>query len=166
MDHVDKIIAQWARERPDLDTGPMALLGRLARIRAHLSKEMEKTFAAHGLNAASFDMLATLRRSGEPFRLSPGALMGTTMVTSGTMTNRIDQLQKAGLVERRKNPEDGRSVDIQLTPKGFALIDGMLAEHTATQKRLVGGLSAEDMATLDAILARFLASLEKETENG
>ncbi|MBD8891601.1 MarR family winged helix-turn-helix transcriptional regulator [Roseibium litorale] len=160
MDHVDKIIEQWRRERPDLDTRPMALIGRLGRIRAHLSREMEKTFASHGLNAANFDMLATLRRSGPPYRLSPGALMSTTMVTSGTMTNRIDQLEKAGLVERRKNPEDGRSIDIQLTPGGFELIDAALADHCATQKKLVEGLSSEDFNALDAIMTRFLAQFE------
>lgn len=160
MDHVDKIIEQWRLERPDLDTRPMALIGRLGRIRAHLSREMEKTFAAHGLNAANFDMLATLRWSGAPYRLSPGALMNTTMVSSGTMTNRIDQLEKAGLVERRKNPEDGRSVDIQLTPKGFSLIDGALADHCNTQKKLVEGLSDEDFAALDAIMVRLLARFE------
>ena len=165
MDHIDKIIAQWRRERPDLDTRPMALIGRMGRIRSHLSREMEKTFAAHGLNAASFDMLATLRRSGAPYRLSPGALMSTTMVTSGTMTNRIDQLEKAGLVERQKNPEDGRSVDIQLTPKGFALIDGALEDHCETQKRLTAQLSDEDFAALDILMTRFLECFETNTQD-
>ena len=92
MDHVERIIEQWNRERPDLDVAPMALIGRLGRLARAWSREMEATFARHGLNAASFDLLATLRRAGPPHALSPGALIEATMVTSGTITNRIDRL--------------------------------------------------------------------------
>lgn len=160
MDHVDRILAQWNRERPDLDVEPMGLLGRLARLRTHLARETEKALAAHGLNAASFDVLATLRRAGPPYRLSPGDLLATTMVSSGTMTNRLDQLEKAGLIERAHNPEDRRSVIIALTPKGFALVDAAVTAHVENQHRLLEALGTEDRAALDGLLQKFLAAFE------
>jgi DNA-binding MarR family transcriptional regulator len=98
VDKVDKVIEQWNQARPDLDVSSMSVVGRFKRITQHLGLEMAKTFADHGLNLASFDVLATLRRSGPPYALSPNDLLGTMMVTSGTMTNRVDQLSKAGLV--------------------------------------------------------------------
>lgn len=164
MDHVDKIVAQWAKERPDLNTAPMALLGRLLRASARSSQATGKTFARFGLNAAAFDVLATLRRSGAPYRLSPGALMDMTMVTSGTMTNRIDQLVKAGLVERIKNPEDGRGFLVALTDKGFDLIDEAVTAHTETQARLASALPEKDQVALTALLKKFLAGLEEKTD--
>lgn len=160
MDHVDKILAQWRRERPELDATAMGLLGRLSRLRAHLAREVESTLADHGLNSASFDVLATLRRSGPPFRLSPGDLLGTTMVTSGTMTNRIDQLEKAGLVERLDNPEDRRGVLIALTPEGLNRVDAAVTAHVANQQRLVAGLEPDEREALDALLRKFLAVFE------
>jgi len=160
MDRIDKILGQWRRERPDLDTTAMGLLGRMRNLTLHLSREMEKTFARFDLNAANFDMLATLRRSGEPYALSPGDLMETMMVTSGTMTNRIDQLEKAGLVARSQNPDDGRSFLISLTPKGFELIDAAVTAHVETQARLVSALSDEERTALDALLRDYLASFE------
>lgn len=159
MDGVDKILAQWNRERPDLDVGPMGLIGRLRRISRYLTREMEKTFAAHGLNDASFDVLATLRRSGSPYGLSPGDLQATMMITSGTMTNRIDQLEKAGLVTRTVNPDDGRGFLVSLTKKGFAVIDTAVTDHVATQKRLTASLSAKDKAALNRLLRNYLTTL-------
>lgn len=161
MDHVDRILAQWRQERPDLELAPMALIGRIKRLSLYLSREMEKTWAKYDLNAASFDVLATLRRSGPSFALSPGDLMASTMVTSGTMTNRIDQLEKAGLVERRQSPEDRRSFLISLTDEGFRVIDAAVADHVKTQEKLVSGLAAEDRQQLDALLKAFLADFEK-----
>lgn len=140
----------------------MGLIGRTKRLALCLSREMEKTWAEYGLNTASFDVLATLRRSGPPFSLSPGDLIASTMVTSGTMTNRIDQLEKAGLVERVRNREDGRSFLISLTDKGFRLIDEAAAEHVKTQARLVSGLSTKQRRELDALLKVFLADFEKD----
>lgn len=160
MDRVDDILAQWRRERPDLDVAPMGLIGRLSRLAGHIRREMEKTFQAHGLNGASFDVLATLRRSGPPYALSPGDLVAAMMVTSGTMTNRVDQLEKAGLVARAGNPEDGRGVIISLTGKGFALIEAAIGAHAATQARLVAVLSPTERAALDALLGRYLAAFE------
>ncbi|OCJ04496.1 transcriptional regulator [Rhizobium sp. AC27/96] len=160
MDRIDKILDQWRRERPDLDTTAMGLFGRMRNLTLHLSREMEKTFGRFGLNSANFDMLATLRRSGEPYTLSPSDLMDTMMVSSGTMTNRIDQLEKAGLVARSQNPNDGRSFLISLTPEGFRLIDAAVTAHVETQARLVSSLSHEERTALDDLLRNYLASFE------
>lgn len=160
MDRIDKILEQWRRERPDLDTTAMGLFGRMRNLTLHLSREMEKTFARFDLNSANFDMLATLRRSGEPYALSPSDLMDTMMVSSGTMTNRIDQLEKAGLVSRSQNPNDGRSFLISLTPEGFKLIDAAVTAHVETQARLVSTLSPEERTALDGLLRNYLASFE------
>lgn len=160
MDRIDKILDQWHSERPDLDTTAMGLFGRMRNLTLHLSREMEKTFARFDLNAANFDMLATLRRSGEPYALSPNDLMATMMVTSGTMTNRIDQLEKVGLVSRSPNPNDGRSFLISLTPEGFKLIDAAVTAHVETQTRLVSALPQEERTALDSLLRSYLASFE------
>lgn len=160
MDAVDKILAQWNRERPDLDVGPMGLLGRLGRLRSHISREIEAEFARYGLNASSFDVLATLRRSGAPYRLSPSELLETMMITSGTMTNRIDQLEKAGMVERLDNPEDRRGIIIALTDKGFEVVENAVTGHVANQHRLVSVLTEEEREHLGALLAKFLGAYE------
>jgi DNA-binding MarR family transcriptional regulator len=159
MDHVDEILRQWSRERPDLDVGPMGLIGRLGRVAHHLAREMDKTFAEFGLTGASFDVLATLRRAGPPYRLSPGDLLSTMMITSGTLTNRIDQLEKTGLVVRASNPDDGRGVIISLTSEGLATIDAAVTAHAETQKRLVSVLSDGERALLDVQLRAFLAGI-------
>lgn len=153
-DHVDRIIAQWTRERPDLDVGPMAIIGRLGRLARAFGREMEETFERHGLNAASFDLLATLRRSGAPYALSPGALMEATMVTSGSVTNRIDRLEAAGLVARRPNPEDGRGFLVALTEAGLARIEAAMGDHVATQARLLAPLDAEERRSLERLLRK------------
>lgn len=160
MDHVDRILAQWNRERPDLDVEPMGLLGRISRLSTHLAREVEKTLAGHGLNSASFDVLATLRRSGPPYRLSPGDLVATTMVSSGTMTNRLDQLEKAGLIERSHNPDDRRGVIIALTAKGFTLVDEAVSAHVENEHRLIQSLDAQERAALGGLLRKFLTEFE------
>lgn len=162
MDHVDQIVAQWNRERPDLDVAPMALLGRMKRLLLHVTREMADTWAEHGLNAASFDVLATLRRSGPPFALSPADLIASTMVTSGTMTHRIDQLERAGLVARRQSEDDRRSFLISLTDKGFGVIDAAVTAHVATQERLVSGLSDQERRQLNKLAKKFLAEFEAD----
>lgn len=159
-DAVDQILAQWNRERPDLDVSAMGPLGRLARLRTHLSREIDASLAAHGLNSSTFDVLATLRRSGEPFRLSPSDLMATMMVTSGTMTNRIDQLEKQGLVKRLPNPDDRRGLIVALTPKGRSLVDEAVTAHVANQERLMAALTAEERQAIDMLLRRHLAAFE------
>lgn len=164
MDQVDRILDQWRSERPDLDVVPMGLFGRLSRLTSHLSAQIDKPFEARGLNAASFDVLATLRRSGPPYALSPSALIAWTMVTSGTMTNRIDRLEKAGLVSRAADPNDGRGSLVTLTDKGFALIDDLIGEHVANQHRLIAGLDEAESAELDRLLAKWLACFETDKD--
>lgn len=160
MDRIDKITKQWQRERPDLDVSPMGLIGRLGNIALHLSREMEKIFSQFGLNTSSFDVLATLRRAGAPYTLSPGEMLSTLMVTSGTMTNRIDQLEKAGWVIRKVNPEDGRGFLVSLTPEGLELINQVIKAHVENQKRLVSGLSQQEQQALNQLLKVFLKTLE------
>ncbi|EFB73623.1 MarR family winged helix-turn-helix transcriptional regulator [Providencia rustigianii] len=160
MDRIDKITQQWERERPDLDISAMGLIGRLGNVAHHLTREMEKVFTQFGLNRSSFDVLATLRRAGSPYTLTPSELLATLMVTSGTMTNRIDQLEKAGYVTRHTNPDDGRGFLVSLTPEGLDLIDSMVTAHTLNQARLVAALSEEEQQALNQLLRGFLASLE------
>lgn len=160
MDRVDKIIKQWNQEKPELDVGPMEIIGRIKQLSQYFVREMDKTFSSYGLNGASFDVLATLRRSGSPYHLSPGELMNSTMVTSGTMTNRVDQLVAAGLVERKQNPQDARGFIISMTKKGHALIDQVLDEHVKTQARLTTVLSQKDKQSLNCLLRKLLADTE------
>ncbi|WP_333986590.1 MarR family transcriptional regulator [Providencia huaxiensis] len=160
MDRIDKITQQWERERPDLDISPMGLIGRLGNVAFHLTREMEKVFTQFGLNRSSFDVLATLRRAGAPYTLSPGEMLSTLMVTSGTMTNRIDQLEKAGLVSRHANPDDGRGFLVSLTTEGLTLINQLIEVHTQNQARLVAKLSQQEQQALDQLLRTFLASFE------
>jgi DNA-binding MarR family transcriptional regulator len=160
MDRVDRILQQWARERPDLDTQSMGLLGRMKRLATHLAREVEQVLQSHGLSSSSFDVLATLRRCGAPYQMSPGDLLEMTMVSSGTMTNRIDQLEKSGLVERVVNPHDRRSVLIALTGKGLELVNEAVGAHVANQQRLTETLDQDEKAALDALLRKFLAAFE------
>lgn len=160
MDGVDAILEQWRRERPDLDVVAMGTLGRFARVGRIFAAEMERTLARFGLNYATFDVLATLRRSGAPYSLTPGRLVEAMMVTSGTVTNRIDQLEKVGLVARVENPEDRRSVLIALTSEGLARIDAAVGAHVGTQSRLLDALSAQEREVLDGLLRTLLARLD------
>ncbi len=159
-DAVDAILEQWARERPDLDVSPMGPIGRLKRCAALVQQQLDVGFAPFGLTYWEFDMLATLRRSGAPYRLSPTELFSTLMVTSGTMTHRLKRLETSGLVQRVANPEDGRSMPVQLSRKGLALIDRALEAHVANEHRLLAALPASVVAELDANLSLLLSALE------
>ena len=160
MDAVDKILDQWRQARPDLDVSAMGPIGRLSRVFHYNARRMGETFARHGLNAAGFDVLATLRRAGPPHALSPGELMNTMMITSGTMTNRIDQLAKQGFVTRTTDPKDARRAVVKLKKKGFDLIDAAVAEHVETQKALLAALSSEEITALDGALRKLMAATE------
>lgn len=160
-DHVSTVLAQWAAERPDLDASPMGIIGRISRLSLTMSKELELVFAQFGLYRWSFDMLATLRRSGAPYRLSPGALLRSLMVTSGTMTNRIDRLEEKGLVRRVPDPEDRRGILVELTEQGRELIDTALPAHVANEQRILQALSKEEQQALAALLSKLLSSLEQ-----
>jgi DNA-binding MarR family transcriptional regulator len=165
MDHIDKILNQWSREKPELEIRAMGLIGRIKRLSHLLELEMEKVHGEFGLNLASFDVLATLRRSGSSFTLSPGDLLSSSMVTSGTMTNRIDQLVKAGFVVRVQNPDDGRSVLVSLTKKGLKVIDAVVEEHVQIQSRLVEGLSESQFDRLNRLLSTYLVMVENQVRD-
>ncbi|MEV8468527.1 MarR family transcriptional regulator [Fluviibacterium sp. DFM31] len=162
MDAVDRILDQWRQARPDLDISAMGPIGRLSRVFHYNSGRLNETFARHGVNAAGFDVLATLRRSPPPHALSPGALMASMMITSGTMTNRIEQLARQGLVTRTADPNDARRAVVKLTKKGFDLIDTAVGEHVETQKTLLAALSEDEIATLDGALRKLLKAAEKD----
>ncbi len=150
LDPVDRIVEQWRTVRPDLDVSPMAVIGRLSRASLLIDAELRRTFERHGLDRASFDVLATLRRSGGV--LAPGALTRSTMVTSGAITQRLDRLEARGLVTRSRNTADGRGVHVRLTAAGCALIDATLPDHVATEHRLLASLSdAQRAALVDAL---------------
>lgn len=163
MDHVDFITDQWARERPDLDVSAMGIIGRVARLYLAYQEAMQVTFSRYGLNAAKFDVLATLRRSGAPYRLSPGGLLKATMVASGTMTNRISRLEAEGLVLRLINPDDSRSFLIELSADGLALIDRVVEDHVATQERLLAPMPKQERTALKTLLSRAQAAVEKSS---
>ncbi|KEP71217.1 transcriptional regulator [Thioclava dalianensis] len=164
MDQVDRILEQWRAERPDLDVSAMGVLGRLKRLHDALLAELAALYSAHGLNAASFDVLATLRRSGAPYALSPSDLMAWTMVTSGTMTNRLDRLEARGLIARKRNPQDGRGSVVALTEPGFAVIEQVVTAHVANQHRLLAALDPDQREALDALLKTWLGAFEPVPE--
>lgn len=160
MDPVDRIIDQWHTSRPDLDVTAMAPIGRFSRVFHHFSRRMGKTFARHGLNAAGFDVLATLRRSPPPHALSAGELMASMMITSGTMTNRIDQLVKAGYVSRKADLADARRAVVELAPKGKRLIEKAVTDHVKTQDSLLSTLTVDEREQLDSLLRKLMRSME------
>lgn len=159
-DAVDAILAQWQRERPDLDASPMGPIGRIKRCAALLEQQLEASFEAFDLSLWEFDMLAALRRSGAPHRLSPTELFSTLMVTSGTMTHRLKRLETRGFIERVPNEQDARSMLVQLTPAGLALIDRAVPAHVENERRLLSALRADVLAQLDSHLSTLLLSLE------
>jgi DNA-binding MarR family transcriptional regulator len=160
MDRADLAIEQWARERPDLRTLPMALFGRLNEAAERVMREhMNPLFSRAGLQAGEFDVLATLRRSGAPFTLSPTQLYEAAMISSGGMTDRIDRLERAGLVVRRPDPRDRRGKLIVLTDSGKRLIDETISRHVANEERLLLTLTEAEQETLDALLRKLIAGL-------
>ena len=160
-DPVDKILAQWQKERPDLDVSPMGIIGRTTRLAQHLKRAIGETFAKFGLNPGEFDVLATLRRSGQPYQLSPTELFKSMMVSSGTMTHRIDRLEKAELVERIPDPSDRRGTLIQLTDKGFNLIEKTVEAHVENEHRILSVLEETELEDLNSLLRKLLVSLEE-----
>ena len=159
-DPVDSILVQWQRERPDLDASPMGIIGRMARLSKHLDRAIQGVFSDFGLRQGEFDVLATLRRSGQPYQLSPTELFNTMMVSSGTMTHRIDRLEQAGLVERIPDPSDRRGTLIHLTTKGFDLIEVAVAAHVDNMHRILEPLAAPDREVLMGLLRQLLMSFE------
>jgi DNA-binding MarR family transcriptional regulator len=160
MDEVDRIVAAWRRERPDLDVGPLEVLSRVTRLARHLDRARSAAFARHGLVTWEFDVLAALRRAGEPYQLSAGQLVGQTMVTSGTMTNRVDRLVLRGLVRRLPDPADGRGVMVRLEPSGRLLADAALADLLEIESGLLAVLDPGEHKELSRLLRDLLTTFD------
>ena len=153
-DEVDVLVEAWRRERPDLDVAPLEVLSRVGRLSRHLDLARREAFAAHDLEPWEFDVLAALRREGEPYTLSPGRLLQVTLVTSGTMTNRIDRLEAKGLVARVPDPHDGRGVQVVLTANGRTRVDAALTDLLGHERQILSALSAADRDRLADLLRR------------
>lgn len=154
MDHVDRILEQWAIERPDLDVAPMGVIGRLSRAVARVESRLGDTFAHHGIDAGTFDVLATLTRQGVPYRVTPAELADDAMVTSSAVAQRLNRLETLGLIRRLPHPEDRRGKLVELTPAGADLVARVLPDHLATEEELLSSLTAEERRTLAALLSR------------
>jgi DNA-binding MarR family transcriptional regulator len=166
IDHVDRVVQQWKAEKPNYDLAPVEIIGRAGRIMEHIDRALEAKFEEFQISRASFDVLAALRRTGKPYKLTQRDLMRSLFRTSGSMSLRIDSLQKQGLVERSPDNEDRRSVFVTLTPKGMDLLEAVIPEHLANESSLVAGLNRVERAQLIALLRKWLVSLEKEVAHG
>jgi DNA-binding MarR family transcriptional regulator len=160
MDRIDEIVQQWKRERPGLDLEPMAVIGRIQRVAQSLRPKLDATHDRSGLTGEHFDVLASLRRAGAPYELTPTQLYREMMLSSGAMTNRIDRLESDGLVQRRPDPTDRRGVIVSLTKKGHKLIDKALDAHLDNERTLLRALSKSERAELSALLSKLLTDLE------
>jgi DNA-binding MarR family transcriptional regulator len=155
-DDVDDLSDAWARERPDLDLSPVAVFSRITRLARHLDQARRDAFAAHQIELWEFDVLAALRRAGAPYQLSPGRLLRETLVTSGTMTNRVDRLAARGLVERYPDPDDRRGVIVRLTPEGRTCVDGAFGALLDAERALPDDLPERERTKLAGLLRTLL----------
>ena len=164
-DRLDRILAQWRRERPDLDVGAIGVFGRLFRF-VHLADAvLAESFGPFGLQPGWFDILAALRRAGSPFELNPSDLARATMLTSGGTTKRLDRLAEAGLVERRPDPDDRRGTLVRLTRRGRSVVDRAVEAHVKNEERLLQSLTRAEVRALDGLLRKLLAGLEPKPGN-
>lgn len=163
-DEVDHILAEWSAARPDLDLAPLAVFSRLTRIGKHLDRVRAQAFERSGLASWEFDVLAVLRRSGEPFRQSPKLLVRQTMVSSGTMTNRIDRMTQRGLVRRLTDPNDGRGVLVEMTSQGQTLVDAAMTRLADAEERMLGGIPRSERDRLAVLLRRLSSGIERYEE--
>jgi DNA-binding MarR family transcriptional regulator len=160
VDHVARIQAEWRAERPEVDTAPQGVIGRLHRIANHLTAELTVLYAEYGLSEGEFDVLAALRRAGAPYERAPGELALHTMVTTGAVTKRVDRLIAAGLVSRERSSADGRGRVVRLTPAGLSVIDKAFTAHMANERRLLEVLSATEVRQLEQLLTTWLTRIE------
>lgn len=160
-DEVDRLVAGWHEALPDLDTSPLEVLSRVARLARHLERQRNAVFARHDLETWTFDVLAALRRAGPPHELSPGQLLAQTLVASGTMTNRLDRLEERGLVRRRPDADDARSIRVRLTTSGRARVDTAIRDLVARENAILGSLSRSERHTLADLLRRVLAPFDR-----
>lgn len=170
-DHVDRLRGQWARELPDLDTEPMAILGRAMRVANMVRPSIEATFAAFDLDRGEFDVIAMLRRSGPPYRLTPTDMYTSLMISSGGLTHRLDRLEKAGLIRREKSPHDGRSMLVALTDRGIALSERAFRTDMASELRFLDVLDSEERKALAGLLRKLTIGIgrklaENESKGG
>jgi DNA-binding MarR family transcriptional regulator len=156
-DEVDELVEAWARERGDLDLAPVAVFSRISRLARHLDLARRQAFTDHGIESWEFDVLAALRRAGAPYELSPGRLLRETLVTSGTMTNRVDRLAARGYVERYPDPEDRRGVIVRLTAEGKTAVDAAFEALLEAEKALLAELPAKEQKRLAGLLRSLLA---------
>ncbi|MCB1272777.1 MAG: MarR family transcriptional regulator [Leucobacter sp.] len=159
-DEVDLILSDWATARPDLDLAPLAVFSRMTRVTRHLDRARAQAFARSGLTAWEFDVLAVLRRGGAPFRQSPKTLVRQTMVSSGTMTNRIDRMASRGLVRRLTDPNDGRGVLVEMTEQGQVLVDAAMTRLSDYEEQLLGGMPRGERERLAALLRKLSLSVQ------
>lgn len=160
-DHVDLVLAEWRKEQPQLDTSPVAVVARIGRAGALLDRGLNANFARFGLNRTSWDVLASLRRVGAPYRRSPTELYRALMRTSGGMTHLVDRLEREGLVERVADPDDRRGLLVGLTPRGRALVSRVGPSHLETERRMLAALTEEEQAELARLLRKLLIGLEE-----
>jgi DNA-binding MarR family transcriptional regulator len=160
-DHVDRVLAQWRRERPDVDLSGMALIGRVSRAERRIRPRLNACFAEHGLESWEFDVLATLRRAGAPHRLTAGQLLDWMMITSGAITHRINRLEARGYVRREPDPSDGRVVWVVLTDDGRAVIDDALTAHAANEVAIISVLGERDRTALTRLLRKLHLALDE-----
>jgi DNA-binding MarR family transcriptional regulator len=159
-DRVEALVSQWEKERPDLDLETMALAARLLGVGRMIDARIGALAAEHEMTVGEGDILLTLRRAGPPYRLLPTQLTDSLLVSSGTMTNRLDRLERRGLIERAPNPGDRRSVEIALTDSGHKLVDAVVGEHVAREQEMLAPLSARERETLTRILRKLAAHIE------
>jgi DNA-binding MarR family transcriptional regulator len=153
-DHVDRVLEQWASERPDVDASPIGIIGRISRLSRAIDRQLKTVFDIHGLEAWEYDVLASLRRSGPPYELTAGELLDALMITSGAVTNRIDRLEQRGFVRRTRGPDDRRVVRIRLTPAGRAAVDDTIADHLANEADILKALTPADRRRLEGLLRK------------
>ena len=161
-DEVDRLVAAWKRERPDLDLSPLYVLSRITRIARHLDIARRDAFG--DLENWGFDVLAALRRAGSPYQLSPGQLMQETMVTSGTMTNRLDRLEELLLITRESDPHDGRGSLVSLTKSGIRAVDSAMEELLENERKLLKDLSSKDREQLAALLSTLITEFDSNSD--
>jgi len=164
-DEVDQLIEAWHRERPDLDVSPLQVLSRITRIARHLDIARREAFALHDLELGEFDVLAALRRSGAPYALTPSQLVTATLVTSGTMTHRIDRLEQKRLVSRTPDPQDGRGVLVELTQHGKSTVDQALTELLNRERELLRSAKPSDLTALENSLRELVLPLDQRASH-
>lgn len=164
-DEVDRLVAAWQEQRPDLDVSPLEVFSRVSRLAKHLERHRRAAFAASDLSVPEFDVLAALRRMGAPYQLSPKSLLRRTLVSSGTMTNRIDRLHARGLVERHSDPSDRRGVLVRLTPLGLERVDAAIGRFVEAERQLLAELSEDEQTQLATLLRTITVSFDNQLDD-